>query len=278
MSGFMCAVYHAFVRGDLILISRCKAGLETAGQKGKQEPGRSKQRPKSIANVQFYFKIHAARGLRLNSNGPKDVKSSTSVWEHLNWGYHMQATQFRMVRHTCKAIRPFWFKLKRIEAVLEKSSSWKHCFQLLRSPEAQTKNIKFMCANTDPENHLDLFCFYVAVSFEFQKSPKKEPKEKKNLKKKIKHQFYLHKNNDHCSSVILVILLYITTCFRVHTSKRVMCNIRCTSREKLEDASPQKPQSSAESSGRHTQLHINKNAQHTQAYTQGNRQCFSCAV
>lgn len=181
MSGFMRAVYHAFVRGDLILISRCKAGLETAGQKGKQEPGRSKQQPKSIANVQFYFKIHAGRGLKLNSKRKKDVKSSTSVWEHLNWGYHMQATQLRMVCHTCKGIRPFRFKLKRIEAVLEKSSSWKRCFQLLRSQEAQSKNnIKFMCANTHSENHFDLFCFHVAVSFKFQKSQKKNKSKRKN--------------------------------------------------------------------------------------------------
>lgn len=41
-----------------------------------------------------------------------------------------------------------------------------------------------------------------------------------------------------------------------NTCKHVMCNIRCTSREKRENASPQKPQSSAEAQGdTHVQTH-----------------------
>lgn len=50
-----------------------------------------------------------------------------------------------------------------------------------------------------------------------------------------------------------------------NTSKHVMCNIRCTSREKRENASPQKPQSSAEAQGdTHTHTHETYKSQREQ--------------
>lgn len=54
---------------------------------------------------------------------------------------------------------------------------------------------------------------------------------------------------------LLCILAYLTVQTQ-NTCRHVMCNIRCTSREKREDASPQKPQLSAKVQGdtqRHTQ-------------------------
>lgn len=85
------------------------------------------------------------------------------------------------------------------------------------------------------------------------------------LKKKQRQEKKLSQKYQHHTQTVSVYKCYFgnfrySTISQSRQTTHVMCNIRCTSREKREDASPQKPQSSAKVHGdtntlRHTWAH-----------------------